>query len=279
MVASGVGPGNWVPTRWRRCDKASNGTFSCLAADQQARSSRRRLPRVFGWSGTWALTTDPGLTLDEEALAPDPIATLEDAKESSADAARPLRASCAGSSPIAKATRCVGAKVFPALRLMELAGEVLAGYFFTELSGPQFVTPAAFAQLQQAWSPPEHFWVNAVDPVAPCGLGLKWADLPHLPPRRIQNYLAFYEGQLALVVENNGQRLQFELPPEHAALVHVCAPLEHLVARRKRVEVAQINGQPSRERPILRGLGAHVPSCEGPQANLPANPLACSRLH
>src|SRR5690606_1896765 len=100
------------------------------------------------------------------------------------------------------------AALFRALRLMELAGEVVAGYFFTGLSGPQFVPPGALGLIQSERPAPRDFWCNALDPVSPCGLGLEW---PELPQRRPQNYLAFHHGLLALVIENLGKRLTFHV--------------------------------------------------------------------
>jgi ATP-dependent Lhr-like helicase len=112
--------------------------------------------------------------------------------------------------------------LFKALRLMELGGEVATGYFFEGLSGLQFISPAGLNLFQQGWQPPEHFWLNALDPASPCGMALDWKALPH---RRVQNYLAFYSAQLALVIENNGRRLTFLIPPDHPEMVEVCAPL------------------------------------------------------
>ncbi len=40
--------------------------------------------------------------------------------------------------------------VFRSLRIMELSGEVLAGYFFEGIPGPQFISPQAFRRLQRS---------------------------------------------------------------------------------------------------------------------------------
>jgi len=116
-------------------------------------------------------------------------------------------------------------KLFKALRVMELAGEVTQGLFFDGLSGPQFISPRALARLQQNEAPPDHFWCNALDPVSPCALGLEW---PELPQRRMQNYLAFFKGELALVIENNGARLQFYIDPQNNALDRILDPCIHI---------------------------------------------------
>ncbi len=143
--------------------------------------------------------------------------------------------------------------LFRALRVMELAGEVVAGYFFQGLSGPQFAPPAALATLQGDAAPPRVFWCNAMDPLSPCGLGLEW---PQLPQRRPQNYLAFHQGELALVIENGGRRLELFVAPDHPDLREVLAPLGHLLARQRRVTLERINGAAAADSPYLAALGA-----------------------
>ena len=141
--------------------------------------------------------------------------------------------------------------LFRALRLMELAGEVVAGYFFTGLSGPQFVPPSALMLMQSERPGPEDFWCNALDPISPCGLGLDW---PELPQRRPNNHLAFHQGVLALVIENQGKRLTFHLPPEHCERRGVLAPLAFLLARQRRVTIESVNGVSARESAYLPAL-------------------------
>ncbi len=145
------------------------------------------------------------------------------------------------------------AKLFRALAMMELAGEIVSGYFFEGLSGPQFMTPAAlqaFNRLTDA--EPMSFWLNAADPAAPCGLSL--SD-PQLPQRRPQNYLSYLDDELALVVENGGSRLTFLLPHDHPRLTEVLGPLEHLVARERRILVQTINDADARSSPYLTPIG------------------------
>ena len=139
------------------------------------------------------------------------------------------------------------AAICKALFGMELAGEIVAGYFFEGLSGPQFMTPAGLNTFQNTHSDLS-FWVNAVDPAAPCGLGV---DDPRLPARRPGNYLSYHEGELALVVENAGRRLSFHLPHDHPAVDGACAPLLHIVRTRKRFPVDTINGLAPASSPYL----------------------------
>ena len=147
------------------------------------------------------------------------------------------------------------AKLFRALAMMELAGEIISGYFFEGLSGPQFMTPAAL-QLFNRTSAPLSYWMNATDPASPCGLGLvSGPGDPPLPQRRPQNYLSYLDETLALVVENGGRRLTFHLPVDHPRLAETFGPLAHLITRERRVAVTTVNDQDARLSPYLAPLG------------------------
>ena len=145
--------------------------------------------------------------------------------------------------------------LFPALRLMELAGEVVAGLFFEDLSGPQFALPEALRRLERQTGAGATFWINAVDPVAPCGLVL--AD-EALPQRRIANHLGYFEGTLVIVSENFARRLAIHLDPDAPGLDALLPNLAALCRRRRRLVVDTINGQPARTSPYLPALSRHL---------------------
>jgi ATP-dependent Lhr-like helicase len=218
---------------------------------RQRPGARLRAPRLrhagpTGWPGYWRLLPPP-------APDDDPLAELEAARERARLLLDRYGVVCR---EIAnrEGDRLRWSAVFRALRLMELAGEVLAGYYFTGLSGPQFATPAAVALLQDArTAAPPAFWVNAMDPVAPCGLGLDW---PALPQRRPQNYLAFRDGSLALVIENQGRRLRFMTRPQPEVLGALLTPLAHLLAREGRIAIESIDDAPAAASPLLDALAA-----------------------
>ncbi|MFM8355364.1 MAG: helicase-related protein, partial [Gammaproteobacteria bacterium] len=128
--------------------------------------------------------------------------------------------------------------LFRALRLMELAGEVHAGMWFESLSTPQFALPEALVMLDQlgaAATASATFWVSALDPVSPCGLGL---DGLRLPARRPGNYLVFRNQQLALVVEQYGKRLiRCGAAVDQPLDAELLAPLGHVLRSRSRIEI------------------------------------------
>ena len=227
------------------------------------RRGRDRGPRrpgsraEFGWPGSWMLSArpEPG----------DPLTELEDARERARMLLDRYGIACRE-----LANREGGAfrwrEIFRALRIMELAGEVVAGLYFESLSGPQFALPEALRRLSEVRlresafqeTRGECFWLSALDPASPCGLGLRGAALP---PRRPGNYLSFLRGDLALVIENHGKRLDFRIPPEDPRLPQVLAPVRHLLTHRRRLTLVAINGEApahSAYRPALEGIGRFV---------------------
>jgi len=97
-----------------------------------------------------------------------------------------------------------------ALRLMELSGEVIGGFFFEGIEGLQFAAPDA---LETRPVPGIHR-INALDPASLCGLGLPL----DLPPRVASNWLVYDDGRLALVARRNGAELEWRIPPRPAHL-------------------------------------------------------------
>lgn len=209
------------------------------------RRTLRRSRAGFGeaWAGAWFL-------LPEAPAPADALLELEDAKERAR-----LLLDRYGLVCRELANREGGllrwSRLFRALRVMELAGEVVAGYFFSGLSGPQFAPPAALGLLQSERPGPAHFWCNALDPISPCGLGLDW---PELPQRRPQNYLAFRDGRLALVIENLARRLTFYADPADCDRDGVLAPLAFLLERQRRLQIEQINDEPAAASPYRRAV-------------------------
>ncbi len=218
------------------------------ASREPVRRSRSRARGVsMGWPGTW-YRCDPG------APVGDGIERLEASKERCR-----LLLDRYGILTREHANREGGpfrwSRVFPALRLMELSGEVVAGLFFEGLSGPQFALAEAVRRFERLRPSRATFWISAVDPVAPSGLGLGLDDVPH---RRIGNSLGYFEGALALVSEGYGRRLTILLDPDDPGLDSLLPHIAALVRRRKRLTPETINGEPARQSPYLPALARHV---------------------
>ena len=145
--------------------------------------------------------------------------------------------------------------VFPALRLMELSGEVVTGLFFEGLSGPQFALPQAVRQLERLEPAKLTCWISALDPISPCGLG---TGIETLPQRRHGNHLGYFEGKLAVVSENFAKRLTIHLAVDDPGLDALLPNLVRLCALRKRLATEVINAEPARQSPYLTALARHL---------------------
>lgn len=213
------------------------------------RSARRRARAVStSWPGNWQLTT-----ANNDNSEPDALTELEDNRErvhTLLDRYGVVTRELANRDGGPLRWR----ELFRALRIMELSGEVLQGLFFEGMSGPQFISQTALTRLQQNEKPPEHFWCSAMDAISPCGLGLDWPHIQQLPQRRPQNFMAFYQGNLALVIENLGQRLTFYVDPQHEALDQILAPCIHIAQTRKKLKTSTINTDPARTSPFVAAL-------------------------
>lgn len=143
-------------------------------------------------------------------------------------------------------------RLFRALRLMELSGEVAGGHFFEGVRGLQFADPHALAELRAG--PPEGvFWLNATDPAAVTGLGLEGLGLAgrrgRAPARVPSTHIAFRGQELIVVSHRQGAELEIAVPPDDADLPRLLGFLPHLVHRaqrpRRHLTVRRINGEPA----------------------------------
>jgi ATP-dependent Lhr-like helicase len=144
--------------------------------------------------------------------------------------------------------------VFRSLRIMELSGEVLAGYFFEGIPGPQFISPEAFRRLQRALAEELVFWLNAADPASLCGTQLETLK-GKLPPRVASTHLVYHGSRLVMVSKRYGKELTFHIPSEDPRLPDYLGPLHHLLTRPvqplRRIAIETINGEPAAQSPYL----------------------------
>ncbi|MEE8440902.1 MAG: hypothetical protein V3S41_04205 [Spirochaetia bacterium] len=73
-------------------------------------------------------------------------------------------------------------RLFRTLRMMELSGEVVAGGFVAGVAGIQFALPRALPVLAGDGGTGNIIWMNAADPMSPCGLaiGKSYPDLSRM---------------------------------------------------------------------------------------------------
>jgi len=144
--------------------------------------------------------------------------------------------------------------VFRALRLMELSGEVLAGYFFHGIPGPQFISHQAFRRLQRRLPEDVIYWINATDPASLCGIQLE-AIRGSLPKRVASTHLVYRGTRLVAVSRRNGRNLTFNVPPDDPHLPEYISPLRHLLTRQfqpvHRITIETINDEEAARSPYL----------------------------
>ena len=136
--------------------------------------------------------------------------------------------------------------IFRALILMELSGEILAGYFFHGIPGPQFMSHQAFRLLRRPLPEDAVFWLNATDPASPCGWGLE-ALKTGLPRRSDRTHLVYKGPGLMLISERLGKTLTVLAPPDDPDLPAGLSVLRHLLTRAfqplRRIVIETINGE------------------------------------
>lgn len=155
--------------------------------------------------------------------------------------------------------------LFRSIRLMELAGEITQGYFFKEIPGPQFVSPAALRELHQ-WNrvdtrqtktgnrQKDTFWINAADPISLSGIGID--ALKGIYPRRIaSNHIVYNDSKVVLVSEKNGRQLTINVPDTEPLLPSYFEVFRNMLYRsfqpKSKVTIETINNHPARKSEYL----------------------------
>jgi ATP-dependent helicase Lhr and Lhr-like helicase len=139
-------------------------------------------------------------------------------------------------------------KLFRTLRIMEMSGEILAGNFFTGISGLQFISHEAYRMLEKGLPEDSVYWVNAADPASLCGSGLE--EIRHqLPPRLPSTHLVYHGSRIVVVSKRFGKELEIKVEPDHPLLQEYLAFFKVLLTREfnplKRISVEKINDKPA----------------------------------
>jgi ATP-dependent Lhr-like helicase len=137
-------------------------------------------------------------------------------------------------------------KLLPAMRRMELAGELTAGRFFAGINSLQFASPSIAVELEQAESFGGVYWMNAQDPASPAGLEIKGLEYP-LCARSANNRLYYRDASLIAISAKNGKELQIFIEANDADMAQLIAllkiPRTRAVLPEKKLTVEKTNGQ------------------------------------
>jgi ATP-dependent Lhr-like helicase len=121
-------------------------------------------------------------------------------------------------------------RLLPAMRVMELSGELLAGHFFAGVPGLQFTTPAMLRRLQAPLPDAAVWWHHAQDPVSCCGIALDELKAP-LPARMTGTHLVWHGARLVIVSRRSGAALAMHAPPDDPDLAAALECLVELATR------------------------------------------------
>jgi ATP-dependent Lhr-like helicase len=152
-------------------------------------------------------------------------------------------------------------RLFPALRLMELSGELIGGSFFKGMTGIQFMSEETLAFIEPGLDEDRVFWMNATDPASPCGRGI--AALKGAYPDRLSStWLVFHGRRLVLVLKKNGAELAFPVEPDQLSMPKYFEVFAFLINRAvnplKNIKVEKINGIEATKSPyrtVIEGYG------------------------
>ncbi|RJR43177.1 MAG: DEAD/DEAH box helicase [Desulfobacteraceae bacterium] len=147
--------------------------------------------------------------------------------------------------------------IFRALRLMELSGEIMTGYFYHGIPGPQFISQDAFRRLQRTFHEDAVYWISATDPASLCGVPLE-SMKGKLPMRLSGTHLVYRGSRLILVSRQNGKRLFIHVAPDDESMA-ACFEFLRVMMNRdflplRRISIEAINEKPAGTSPYLAVL-------------------------
>jgi ATP-dependent Lhr-like helicase len=143
--------------------------------------------------------------------------------------------------------------LFRTLRLMELSGECVSGYFFEDIRGIQFAGWEALRELSEPMDDEAFYWMNCSDPASLAGVKLD-ALKGRYPSRLSGNHMVFRGERPILFSRRNGKELEFPPGTEEADVLEALAFFRRLLGREfnplKSIRVEKINGEPVSESPF-----------------------------
>lgn len=155
-------------------------------------------------------------------------------------------------------------RLFRALRLMELSGEVVGGHFIDGAPGPQFISREMGRTLSRGLNHEVIYYLNATDPASCCGLGLEWeraVDVgrqPKLPARRSTTHLVYHGNRLVLVSRRQGRHLTIQVAPNDTHIKYYLEVIGHILKYKANsssgVRIESINGESASASPYVADL-------------------------
>jgi len=147
--------------------------------------------------------------------------------------------------------------VFRTLRLMELSGECVSGYFFEDIRGIQFASWEALRELSEPLAEDGLYWMNCTDPASLAGIKLD-ALKGNYPSRLAGSYLVFRGENPLLFSKRNGKDLDFFIDEKDPDALEALGFFKVLLSREfkplKSIKVETVNGLSVSESPYKEVL-------------------------
>jgi len=101
-------------------------------------------------------------------------------------------------------------RLFPCMRRMELAGELLSGLFFEDTPAPQFIGPEAFSAFRELdeLDDDRPIWMSSLDPASPAGIPDGSSGLA--VPRSASASLCLWRGRIVAASRRSGRALEID---------------------------------------------------------------------
>jgi len=151
--------------------------------------------------------------------------------------------------------------VFRTLRLMELSGECVSGYFFDSIRGIQFASWEALRELSEPFENNSLYWMNCTDPASLSGIKID-ALKGNYPARLATNHMVFRGEKPLLYSKRNGKELDFFTGADDPDSIEALGFFKILLSREfnplKSIKVEIINGLPVSDSPygnVLKEAG------------------------
>ena len=131
------------------------------------------------------------------------------------------------------------------LRIMELSGEILAGYFFENIPGLQFISFDSFRHLQEPLPEDAIYWLNTTDPVSLCGISVD-AIKNDLPYRNSSTVIVFRGSKKVVVSRSTFRKIDIFVPPGDPLLPEYFSFFKDHMSRQfnpvKKIRIEEVNG-------------------------------------
>jgi ATP-dependent Lhr-like helicase len=139
-------------------------------------------------------------------------------------------------------------RLLPAMRRMELSGELVTGRFFSGINSLQFAAPHIVPELEKAEVLKDIYWMNAADPASTAGLDAEGLD-PKLPSRSALSRLCFRGSELIALSNRSGREARIFTGPGDPNIPVIVdffkAPRLRNVLPEKKLCIETINGKPA----------------------------------